>query len=131
MSLLLNGKIAQQIGIVAGAYDADLSSAVTTAWVSAGDATQIAALVATAAATAADVITVQFKQATSSAGAGAANLGSALTYTVPASGIVATTFERALEGLAATSTHVAATVSCSAAVAGTVTLLKAGKRFAP
>lgn len=136
MSFNTHGGVGDHLAAVHGG-DGAMGGGLTSNYIDASDAARIGLLVATYGdLTAGDTITVQFKQAEDASGTGAENLGSALVYTVPATGESpepagrdAAIFDREIAGLNADNAFIGAVVTSSTAANGVLTFLKAGQRF--
>ncbi len=82
----MNSTLLQRVRVAAGVAPQDIAAGVTGPFVSIVGAGRILAAVATANLAAGKKVTVQFKQATSAAGAGAKDLGAPVDFIAPAGG---------------------------------------------
>lgn len=85
-------KISDSLKVLAAMGNADFVGGATTPYVAVSDARKLMAVVAIGPLAATKTTTIQFKQATDTAGTGAKNLGTAVIYTSPAGGVTSASF---------------------------------------
>lgn len=119
MSFQTSGKIAQHVGVSAAGTVA-AGTTINGAWISAADALQIAVAIA-----ADQDVSVQWQEATDSAGTGGQNLGSAVDLAANSG-----TSEIAVGSITSGFTHVRAVITLDASGAGGAVYLKGNPRYA-
>jgi hypothetical protein len=132
----MNTKISDKLRLAASKASADIVTAATTAYVSASGARRFAAALSAKALADTKKVTVQLKQAQSSAGLNAKNLGAAVEHTASGAETDVTAWAEAQASDLDTANgfgFIAVTVSSdnSAAVPAAVVLLTADNRFDP
>jgi hypothetical protein len=132
-------KVSDEIKFLAGDSSVDITAGggLTTPYVAIATARKLLALIAFDALAATKTLTVQFMQATSTAGAGAKTLDAAFVYTSPAGGLANGTFYADAECNDLDDAHgfdfVAVNVTSNAAVAckASATLVAGSDRYNP